>query len=182
MTYAMATGHPPFRAETSYGILRRITDHAHRPIQDVRLEVPPWLCQIIDRLLSKNASDRFSSADEVAMLLEECLAHVQQPSVVQLPDSLRTKFKDARRFKKVGLPGFVVFVATFAITLSLWNLFTTIETPHETTRTKVKVQIAAEAISSDGLQISDRELDWHQDDQLDQIESSLSDLNRELEQ
>jgi serine/threonine protein kinase len=182
MMYAMTTGHPPFRAETPYGILRRITDHAHRPIPEVRPDVPPWLCQIIDRLLSKNTSDRFLSADEVATLLEECLAHVQQPSVVPLPVALRTKPKDARRFKKVGLPGFVVFVATIAITLSQWNLFTTIDTPPEMIRTEVKVQIAAEANSSDGLQISDPELDWHQDDQLDQIESSLSDLNRELEQ
>ena len=31
--YALCTGHPPFRAETSYAVLRRITDDAARPIR-----------------------------------------------------------------------------------------------------------------------------------------------------
>jgi len=182
MMYAMATGHPPFRSETPYGILRRITDHAHRPIQEVRPDVPSWLCQLIDRLLSKNAGDRHSSADEVATLLEECLAHLQQPSTVPLPVALRTKPKDARRFKKAGQLGVVALVAAIAITPSLWNLFTTTDTPPETTRTEVKVQIATEASSTEESQPSDAELQWHQDDQLDQIESTLSDLNQQLEQ
>ena len=182
MMYAMTTGHPPFRAETPYGILRRITDHAHRPIPEVRPDVPPWLCQIIDRLLSKNTSDRFLSADEVASLLEECLAHVQQPSVVPLPVALRTKPKDARRFKKARLPGVVALVAAVAITLSQWILFTRTDTPPEKARTEVKVQVATEASSTKESQPSDAELQWHQDEQLDQIESTLSDLNRQLEQ
>lgn len=33
VTYAMCTGHPPFRAETPYRILRRITDNEPRPIR-----------------------------------------------------------------------------------------------------------------------------------------------------
>ena len=181
MMYAMATGHPPFRAETPYGILRRITDYAHRPTQEVRPDVPSWLCQMIDRLLSKNASDRFSSADEVATLLEECLAHLQRPSTVPLPLMLQPR-KGARRFKRPGLLGSLAVAAMTAITLSLWNLFTTTDTPPETTRTEVKVQVATESNSTEESQPSDAELQWHQDDQLDQIESTLSELNRQLEQ
>jgi serine/threonine protein kinase len=181
MMYAMATGHPPFRAETPYGILRRITDHAHRPIQDVRPDVPSWLCQLIDRLLSKISSDRFESADEVATLLEECLAHLQQPSVAPLPLMLQPR-KEARRFERAGHLGVAILVALIAITLSQWNLFTTTDTPAETTRTDVTVQIATDTNSADNSQPSVAELQWHQDDQLDEIESTLSELNREMEQ
>lgn len=83
--YTMCTGRAPFRAETSYGILRRITDTEPRPIREINPDVPEWLCAIITKLMSKAPEHRFESADEVAQLLEDCLAHVQQPTTVTLP-------------------------------------------------------------------------------------------------
>ncbi len=87
--YAMCTGRPPFRAETSYGILRRITDTEPRPIRDINSEIPEWLVTIIDRLHAKDPAERFQSSDEVSNLLEACLAHVQQPTVVPLPHAVQ---------------------------------------------------------------------------------------------
>ncbi|MBC8352145.1 MAG: serine/threonine protein kinase [Planctomycetes bacterium] len=86
--YAMCTGRPPFRAETSYGILRRITDSQPRPIRELVPEIPSWLCRLIERLHAKSPSDRFTSAAEVEVLLAQCLAHAQQPEVQPLPASL----------------------------------------------------------------------------------------------
>jgi serine/threonine-protein kinase len=83
--YAMCSGRAPFRAETSYGVLRRITDEEPRPIRELNPEIPDWLCRIVAKLMAKRPDDRFQSAREVAGLLEECLAHVQQPTVVPLP-------------------------------------------------------------------------------------------------
>ncbi len=84
--YTMCTGRPPFRAETSYGVLRRITDEEPRPIREINPEIPDWLCGIVGKLMAKRPDDRFQSASEVAALLEQCLAHVQQPTVVPLPE------------------------------------------------------------------------------------------------
>jgi len=83
--YAMCIGRPPFRAETSYGVLRRITDEEPRPIREINPDIPDWLCHIVEKLMAKRPDDRFQSAAEVAKLLEECLAHVQQPTAVPLP-------------------------------------------------------------------------------------------------
>ncbi len=83
--YALCTGHPPFRAETSYAVLRRTTDDEPRSIRELNSDVPEWLEAIVMKLLSKSPDDRFGSAAEVAELLEACLAHVQQPTVVPLP-------------------------------------------------------------------------------------------------
>ena len=88
--YAMCTGRSPFRAETSYGVLRRITDEEPRPIREINPDIPDWLAGIVSKLMSKLPDDRFQSAREVAALLEECLAHVQQPTVVPLPNVLLT--------------------------------------------------------------------------------------------
>jgi len=86
--YALCTGHPPFRADTSYAVLRRITDDTPRPIRDLNADIPEWLEQVIMKLLSKFRDDRFDSAEQVAEILEDCLAHVQHPTTAPLPEAV----------------------------------------------------------------------------------------------
>jgi len=95
--YAMCTGRPPFRAETSYGILRRITDTEPRPIREINPDIPEWLVAIVSKLHAKDPGERFHSADRVAKVLEQCLAHVQQPTTVPLPKSLSESDTTTRR-------------------------------------------------------------------------------------
>ena len=87
--YAMCTGRPPFSAESSYGVLRRITDTEPRSIRAVNPEIPKWLCDITEKLMSKRPENRFTSATEVADVLGQWLAHVQQPDVVVRPAPIR---------------------------------------------------------------------------------------------
>jgi serine/threonine protein kinase len=89
--YALCTGHPPFRSETSYAVLRRITDDIPRSIRETNPNIPAWLEQIVMKLLAKSPDDRYVSATEVHTLLEKCLAHVQQPTAVELPVELQSK-------------------------------------------------------------------------------------------
>jgi serine/threonine protein kinase len=96
--YAMGTGHPPFRADTSYGILKRINETDPRPIYEINPEIPQWLAGIVSRLHAKDPGRRFDSAEQVAGLLEQCLAHVQQPASVPLPVECRAS--DIRRRPK----------------------------------------------------------------------------------
>ena len=86
--YAACTGRVPFRAESPYGVLRRITDNTPRPIREINPQIPEWLCKIIDRLHAKQAEDRFQSAEAVAQLLTQCLAHFTQPTVHVIPKEL----------------------------------------------------------------------------------------------
>ena len=85
LMYAMCTGHSPFRAESSYGVLRRITDNQPRPIREINEAIPAWLEAFIFKLLSKKPQDRVGSAKQSAELLRDCLAHVQHPTAVELP-------------------------------------------------------------------------------------------------
>ena len=86
--YAMCTGRPPFRAETTFGVLRRIRETTPRSVREINADIPEWLERIVLKLLSKEAADRFGSATDVAILLEQCLAHVQQPTTVRLPEAV----------------------------------------------------------------------------------------------
>ncbi|MEL6110860.1 MAG: protein kinase, partial [Planctomycetota bacterium] len=130
--YTAFAGRPPFRADTAYGILRRITDTNPRDLREINPDVPDWMCDVIARLMAKHPGDRFQSAEEVADLLESCLAHLQQPTHVALPDNLRgirlsqTKsrpsFKSVRNgvFAMLSLIGvsFLVFQVTAAPNVS----------------------------------------------------------------
>ena len=87
--YAMCVGRAPFRAESSYGVLRLITDKEPRSIREVNTEVPDWLCAIIAKLMSKSPEDRFRTAEEVAIIFERCLAHLQDPMQHELPLAVR---------------------------------------------------------------------------------------------
>jgi serine/threonine protein kinase len=83
--YAMATGHPPFRATGTMAVMKRVIDDAPRPLREVNADIPEWLEAIVAKLHAKNPADRFQSAKEVAELLGQHLAHLQQPSLIAKP-------------------------------------------------------------------------------------------------
>ncbi|HSQ55163.1 MAG TPA: serine/threonine-protein kinase [Gemmata sp.] len=75
--YALLTGHPPFRAETTLAVLKRVAEDAPRPIREVIPEVPEWLCRIVEKLHAKNPAERYQSAKEVAEVLADCEKQLQ---------------------------------------------------------------------------------------------------------
>jgi hypothetical protein len=83
--YAMATGHPPFRASGTHAVLKRVIEAAPRPIRESNPEVPDWLEAFIAKLHAKKPADRFQTAQEVAEALGQGLAHVQQPGNMAAP-------------------------------------------------------------------------------------------------
>jgi serine/threonine protein kinase len=95
--YAMCTGHPPFRADTTFGVLHRVGGSSPHPICEINADVPAWLGGIVSRLMSKAPKDRFATATEVATLLEQCLAHVQQPTAVSLPSEAKRLLPPSRK-------------------------------------------------------------------------------------
>lgn len=118
--YAMASGVAPFRGETSYGILRKITDHPHRPLRMLTPTIPSWYETLVDQLLRKDAVDRFDSSNQVQSLLETCLVHVQQPGA-DLPPELKPR-KRTRRLAIVC--GFVLAFLCLPVVIAVayWQL------------------------------------------------------------
>ncbi len=78
--YTLLAGRPPFRAETTYGVLRRVCDELHRPLSEVCPELPYWVSHLVDLFLEKEPERRISSAADAAILLAGCLAHLQNPT------------------------------------------------------------------------------------------------------
>ncbi|TWU08450.1 serine/threonine-protein kinase [Stieleria varia] len=175
LMYAMACGRPPFRAETPYGVLRKITDEPHRSLTDIREDTPVWLSKIIDRLLQKRPDDRFANAHELADHLEHCLAHLRQPGTIELP--ILVEHRPAVR--KVW-----PFVAV-SLLLGIFGLFVmTGSSPPSTTNPEVTHQSESGASlvesASQTRNETPPELQWEFDDSLlDRLETDLNILLNE---
>ena len=89
--YALSTGQPPYRADSGYAVMRRITDEQPRSIREQNALIPEWLERVVMRLLEKDREARFQSAEELAQILEQCLAHLQKPTTEPLPLSVVPK-------------------------------------------------------------------------------------------
>jgi WD40 repeat protein len=76
--YTLCTGRPPFTGETTAAVLKSVCEDTPVPIRQVRPDVPPWLCDVIDKLLAKDPDERFASAQELAVVLTGQLAREQQ--------------------------------------------------------------------------------------------------------
>ena len=122
--YAICAGHPPFRAETPLAVLRRVCDEAPRPLREINPEIPAWLEALIARLMAKDPSQRYQTADEAFDVLKKCLAHVQQPLSSPLPPGLDTLRRAAAwtRARRDLAALAVVLVAGAAVTVkSYWK-------------------------------------------------------------
>lgn len=121
LLFSLCTGHPPFRGKGSFATLKMIIDEPAPSIFEQRPDLPRWLNEVIMRLLSKQPRDRFESAEEVATLLEACLAHVRNPAVCSLPSQL-TQIPERSNFVRrhggllaIGSFVFLLFFASIAI-------------------------------------------------------------------
>ena len=124
--YALCSGNRPFRAKTSFGVLRKITDENPTPIRESNPDVPVWLCKLIQRMHSKSPGERPSSS-QVRDLLESCLAHVYQPDRIPLPrelsqhDSHRVAYSSKTLLTGAILIMSFIFIAILAVAMQPGN-------------------------------------------------------------
>jgi hypothetical protein len=85
--YVMCTGRPPFRANSTLAVLKRVAEDEPRPIREVIPEVPVWLCRVVVKLHAKDPDARFQSARDVADVLADCESQLKRHGA--LSDSSR---------------------------------------------------------------------------------------------
>jgi serine/threonine-protein kinase len=67
--YEMLAGYPPFRDAWVPRMLVKIAREPHVPIREIRPNIPAVVDHVIERCLSKNPSDRYSSAGDLGLAL-----------------------------------------------------------------------------------------------------------------
>lgn len=163
LLYAMCTGRPPFRAESSLGVLKKITESNPTPIRELNSDIPLWLCTIIDRLLAKKPADRFQSAAEVAKLLESCLAHTQQPTFYPLPAELRSLDQENserslfRTLLKEARGNMVKIVSISSLAILAFAFYSLFQQESEQAQ-KLQGEWRAVAMSTNGVELKEDQL------------------------
>jgi len=120
--YAMCTGVAPFRGEFGMAVIRQVCDAEPPAIRSSNPDIPVWLEGIVRKLHAKDPARRFSSAAEVAELLERCLAHVQQPSQHALPAVARELGRQVPKLSASGSRKWRASAAAILVLLMLGPL------------------------------------------------------------
>ena len=68
MLYEMLTGTVPHKAETEYGLLRKIATEPPPPVTDHRSDLPAALCAAVDGMLARDPVERPTAAEAAKML------------------------------------------------------------------------------------------------------------------
>lgn len=64
--YELLAGSNPFSARNMADVTKKITREAHRPLKEIRSDIPPALIHIVDRTLKKHPAGRYRVAMELA--------------------------------------------------------------------------------------------------------------------
>ncbi len=75
--YMMATGRPPFRADSTPATLKRVCELDPPLAHQVNPAIPVWLSELIALLMAKEPDRRVADAKQLARLLEEGLSRLQ---------------------------------------------------------------------------------------------------------
>lgn len=119
--YTMLVGHPPFRGPHAMAILSRLQSENAKLPSDVRSEIPPWLDRLVLRLLEKNVDLRIAEGEKIIGLLDDCIAHLENPKQNPVPIELFISRKN--RYRR-WLPAISAVLALTCITgLLLFAVF-----------------------------------------------------------
>ncbi len=89
LIYAMATGRAPFTGTSALHVLQKVNECQAGSVREWNERMPEWLDRLIELCHKKHLSHRIASAEKLAELLRQCLAHVQKPNAFDLPVELQ---------------------------------------------------------------------------------------------
>jgi serine/threonine protein kinase len=98
--YVLCTGRPPFSSGAPVAVLRQVCDVTPLPAEQLNSAVPTWLSGLIEALHAKRPAERFLSAAELAELLRQHLAHLEDPELVPRPPDVARQLRKRRASRR----------------------------------------------------------------------------------
>ncbi len=94
--YRLLTGQPPFTGSNMGEVLAAILTEPHKPIAELRPDVPHGFAKIVDRCLERDRDRRYANAAELAIALEPFAgAHTDSVTRICRVLGMRTQKSDA---------------------------------------------------------------------------------------
>jgi serine/threonine protein kinase len=83
--YTLCTGRAAFAAANTLAVLKRVCEEAPGPIREINPDIPEWLAAVVERLMAKDAGERFQTAADLAEVLGQHLVQLQQSRLTPTP-------------------------------------------------------------------------------------------------
>jgi serine/threonine-protein kinase len=84
--YHVLTGEPPFRGQNAFEVALQHVQTEPKPLEEIRTDLPPLLCQIVRKMMAKKPDDRYQTCRELLQDLARVRAGLsgapEGPSVV----------------------------------------------------------------------------------------------------
>ncbi len=107
--YQLLSGKVPFSGDTSVSIAYKHVNDPVPPLKNIRLDVPDYMDNIIQKLLKKDPQDRYQSAEELVQDLNEkadpfpaVQANVPQPAFFEAPAAAAIPLEPSPRPAQAG--------------------------------------------------------------------------------
>lgn len=117
LLFALATGRPPFRADSPLAVLRKISETRPRRIHHINERIPPWFDSLVTKLMTTQRDSRIGSAEQAASLLREAHAHTRNPAQHPLPKSIRSTSNHRMAMVCAAVTAAVLLAASYVIWL-----------------------------------------------------------------
>jgi serine/threonine protein kinase/Tfp pilus assembly protein PilF len=123
--YELVTGMLPFKGDYDQAIIYSVLNEEPDAIQNSNNDVPVELNTIVTRCLMKDPKDRYSSMDDIVLILDQYQQGITGTQQIYLPVPLNRILKKLKMYR-FPLLGLVVF---FFIIFGVWEIFFTISSP-----------------------------------------------------
>lgn len=74
--YHLLTGSPPFQADSIPRLMEKIAHQRHRPVRELRDDIPACVDRILDEAMAKRPDDRFPNGRAMALALRDCCSRL----------------------------------------------------------------------------------------------------------
>jgi serine/threonine-protein kinase len=116
----MCTGQPPFKADSTVAVLRKVCDEPQRPVAEFNPDVPEWLHAIIAKLMAKDPAQRYQTASEVADLFARHSAELERPALENSSDMPPVAARGRRAPRMLEVVAVLFSLAALTIGLLTW--------------------------------------------------------------
>ena len=120
--YRMFTGELAFSGESPLSVIRKVCDHDPISPRQLNADLPPWISDLILRLLSKDLAKRPTANNLVQLLERQLSQNASAPTKIAAPENEISLPKSPRQFWGVWFAAVAVMVLAFVlIANSFWK-------------------------------------------------------------
>lgn len=171
--WTMLCGSPPLAGMHTHAIVRQIADAKMPDVSQQNVDIPDWLCRLINSLHAKDPSKR-PSADQLSKWIESCQRHRSEGPSAPLPTELQGELPGRHWTGRL-----VISIAAVALLLIGWIIYSAIDRDDAQDMTFAPIQAASPVATADSEPSSTNSAPDQTDAYLNELRAELDELDQQ---